>query len=399
MFLQGLCLWVPVEKLFMTEIGFDARMFGVMAAAYAVVTPVLEIPSGILADRWSRRGVLLLAVLALFASVAVGGLSTNVVTYTISAMILGVYFAMQSGTLEAVVYDTVLEESGDSDDYERQFGRMQVANSVALVIGSLAGGVLAEVTQPRTTYLLSLPAYALAAVALVCFREPRLHRAADRIGVGEQVAATVRAITGKRRLLPVVAGAALGMVLLQMLIEFGPLWLVAFGAAAVVFGPYTAAIMATLGVGGLLAGRVRFSDQRHLAAVAVIVWAGSFLLVVSDSTVVVIVAQVVLATVFVVTGIHLSKVLHDEVPSSVRAGVASGVGTLSALVFLPCALGFGFVTERFGVPAGGWIVVALCAVVLGLLWRVRSATAIMPPSAGSRVATVDCGRAADTEVA
>ena len=73
MFLQGLCLWVPVEKLFMTEIGFDARMFGVMAAAYAVVMPVLEMPSGILADRWSRRGVLLLAVLALFASVAVGG--------------------------------------------------------------------------------------------------------------------------------------------------------------------------------------------------------------------------------------------------------------------------------------------------------------------------------------
>ena len=201
-------------------------MFGVMAAAYAVVTPVLEIPSGILADRWSRRGVLLLASLALLASVAVGGLSYERCDLHVSAMILGVYFAMQSGTLEAVVYDTVLEESGDSDDYERQYGRMQVANSVALVTGSLAGGVLAEVTQPRTTYLLSLPAYALAAVALVCFREPRLHRAADRIGVGEQVAATVRAITGKRRLLPVVAGAALGMVLLQMLIEFGPLWLV-----------------------------------------------------------------------------------------------------------------------------------------------------------------------------
>ena len=26
LFLQGICLWVPVEKLFMTEIGFDAAM-------------------------------------------------------------------------------------------------------------------------------------------------------------------------------------------------------------------------------------------------------------------------------------------------------------------------------------------------------------------------------------
>jgi hypothetical protein len=31
--LQGLILWVPIEKLFMTEIGFDAASVGVMAAA------------------------------------------------------------------------------------------------------------------------------------------------------------------------------------------------------------------------------------------------------------------------------------------------------------------------------------------------------------------------------
>ena len=52
--LQGLILWVPIEKLFMTEIGFDAASVGTMAAAYAAVVPLLEVPSGILADR--RRG-------------------------------------------------------------------------------------------------------------------------------------------------------------------------------------------------------------------------------------------------------------------------------------------------------------------------------------------------------
>ncbi len=32
-FLQGFLLWVPVEKLFMTELGFDAAAVGVTAAA------------------------------------------------------------------------------------------------------------------------------------------------------------------------------------------------------------------------------------------------------------------------------------------------------------------------------------------------------------------------------
>src|SRR5688572_27852223 len=77
--LQGVNLWVPVEKLFMDEIGFDPASVGIMAAAYAAVVPALEVPSGILADRWSRRGVLVLATLALLVSSTIGGFSHDVV--------------------------------------------------------------------------------------------------------------------------------------------------------------------------------------------------------------------------------------------------------------------------------------------------------------------------------
>src|SRR5215207_4319460 len=113
--LEGMLLWVPVEKLFLNEIGFTAASIGVMAAAYAGVTPILEVPSGILADRWSRRGVLMLAAVALMAATLVGGLSNSVPVYIASAMLLGVYFAMYSGTLESIVYDLVLEETGTGD--------------------------------------------------------------------------------------------------------------------------------------------------------------------------------------------------------------------------------------------------------------------------------------------
>lgn len=63
--LQGFLLWVPVEKLFVIDIGFDGASIGVMAAAYAALVPIIEIPSGILADRWSRRGVLIVASTAM----------------------------------------------------------------------------------------------------------------------------------------------------------------------------------------------------------------------------------------------------------------------------------------------------------------------------------------------
>src|SRR5215213_11450915 len=117
MALQGLILWVPIEKLFMTQIGFDAASVGVMAAAYAAVVPLLEVPSGILADRWSRRWVMILGCVALMASSLLGGLSHNVITYVLARWFLGVYFACGSGTVDSVVYDTVLEQTGSNELY------------------------------------------------------------------------------------------------------------------------------------------------------------------------------------------------------------------------------------------------------------------------------------------
>ena len=188
-FLQGFMLWVPVEKLFMTEIGFDAASIGVMAAAYSALVPLLELPSGILADRWSRRGVLILSSVALASARCSAGSATNVTTYVISALLFGVYFACYSGTLDSVVYDTVLEETGDGGDFERRIGRVQAVEAVALVASALAGGWVAGLLEPRVTYFLTVP-FALASIAAYArFREPRLHRAAEPVALRRHLGA------------------------------------------------------------------------------------------------------------------------------------------------------------------------------------------------------------------
>ena len=180
MALQGLILWVPIEKLFMTQIGFDAASVGAMAAAYAAVVPLLEVPSGILADRWSRSWMMILACVALMISSLIGGLSRNVIAYVIAAMILGVYFAFSSGTVDSIVYDTVLEETGSNELYERWIGRIRAVESAAFVLSALAGGVLAQYTSARFTYFATIPLIGLAIIGFLRFHEPRLNQAAER---------------------------------------------------------------------------------------------------------------------------------------------------------------------------------------------------------------------------
>jgi MFS family permease len=231
-FLQGLVFWVPVEKLFMDEIGFDAASVGLMAAAYAAVVPILEVPSGILADRWSRRAVLMAANAALAISALIGGLSQDVPAYILSALVLGVCFALSSGTIDAIIYDIVLEETGESAEFELHIGRNRLVDSAALVVSALVGGVLAGFAGTRITYLLTVPVVALSIVALRRFSEPQLHRAAEASSLRAHIGLTYRTLTRRGRLLPIVILSMLTGVVLQVVLEFGPLWWVALAVPA-----------------------------------------------------------------------------------------------------------------------------------------------------------------------
>ena len=83
----------------------------------------------------------------------------------------------------------------------------------------------------------------------------------------------------------------------------------------------------------------------------------------------VIAAQAALALLLAIISIHAGKLLHDGVPSNIRAGISSGVGTLSWLLFLPFALVAGAITRQYGVHAAGWLITGAATLVALLLAR------------------------------
>jgi MFS family permease len=378
-FFQGFALWVSIEKLFMTTIGFNAASVGAMAAVYAIVVPLLEVPSGVLADRWSRRGVLMLACLAAIVAVLVGGLSESVPMYMVSAAFLGVFFALQSGTLESVVYDTVLEETGVSDAFETTIGRVRVVESVALVASALAGGAIAQVASLRLPYLLTVPLLVISAVMLLRFREPQLHKTEEPEPLRRQLGTTYRTILRGGQLRLVIALTIAGSLLMQGMLEFGPLWLVALLVPPFLYGPHWAGLTGALGVGGLVGARAWFTARWAVPVLAAAVVACGVVLAVSRQPLIVVGAQVILTLVVVAVSIPVMRSLHDAVPSTIRAGVASGVGTLTWLAFVPFALVVGAVAQSAGIDRAGWLFtavgVAAAVLMVVVLPRARPATA------------------------
>ena len=380
--LQNMLFWLPVEKLFMTGIGFDAAAIGVIAAIYAAVVPFLEVPFGVLADRWSRSGVMVLATLALAASALVGGLSNDPAQYAFSAVLLGVYFALSSGTADSIIYDTLVEETGSGAAYEFWLGRLHVLEAVTLVLSSVAGGLLAAAVSPRFTYFATVPLVAASALAFLHFREPRLHRQVERVAFRRQAWTTMRTLTGTAALRRVMMVAALTAIVAQVVFEFGPLWLVAAHSPSSWYGPYWAALVSTVGIGAWLASRTAFHRSWVRAGTGMATVTAALLLVEFSAPAVVIPLQIVLACIAAMVGVRASFLMHEAVTADVRAGVSSGASTLAWLTFVPVSLVFGWLSRRDGVHVAGWLLVALAGLLALLAQRLPA-----PGTAAPRPAT------------
>jgi hypothetical protein len=290
-----------------------------------------------------------------------------VIAYVIAAMILGVYFAFSSGTVDSIVYDTVLEETGSNELYERWIGRIRAVESAAFVLSALAGGVLAQYTSARFTYFATIPLIGLAIIGFLRFHEPRLNQAAERVTLRSHVALTVKTMITSRAVLRVLLLTATAGLLSQAVFEFGPLWLVALAAPAVLYGPYWAALVSTLGIGGLLIGKLPLERRLMVAVLIIGSLATALVLTLTHSLPVVIAAQVVLALALAIIGIHASRLLHDSVPSSIRAGVSSGAGTLTWVIFLPFSLVFGWTARDSGIDKSGFMLAGAVVILSALL--------------------------------
>jgi Putative zinc-finger len=238
--------------------------------------------------------------------------------------------------------------------------------SIALVASSLLGGWLASLASPRLMYFLSVPIAVLSIFAYFWFREPRLHKTEEPTSLRRHLAVTYRTLTERGRLLPIIGLAVLTSLVLQVVFGFGPLWLVALATPAVLYGPYWATLTSTFGIGGLLAGKVQLNRLLPLGITVGLMILASLVLTRETGVLVVSIAQVVLALLIVLASIYVTRLLHDAVTSTVRSGVASGVGALSWIAFLPSALAFGIVSKQTGVHTASWMIVA-ATVGVGIL--------------------------------
>jgi len=361
-FLQGIPFWYATEKLFMLGIGFNTATIGVMVVIMSIVMLVVETPSGVLADRWSRKGVMLLGCGALLISGILGALSFNEPVYILSTVFWGIYAALYSGTYDAVIYDTVVEEKRDSKKFAYYLGRFRAIEGVSFVIGALSGGFIASVFAMRDNYIFSLPFILVAFFFLWKFREPQLHKSEVSEPVFKHIRQTFTAVLRNHVLLPVVVATIGFGVLQETVFELSQLWFIAVAAPIALYGVFSAAVFSSWTTGGILAAKIT-SKTATIALMAAVLFSVIALIIARDFWFV-LAAQFVLAVGLVALSVILAKKMHDELPSRLRAGSSSVISTLARIILIPLTILFTFVADAKGIFTSTYILLAVVIIAI-----------------------------------
>lgn len=146
-----------INTLFLLDAGLNNTEAFAANAFFTVGQVLFEIPTGVVADTRGRRfsfilgaGTLLLSTLLYLV---MWQLQAPLAGWALASILLGLGYTFFSGATEAWLVDA-LGSTGFEGDLESVFARAQVVGGVAMLTGSVLGGVVAQLTDLGVPYIL-----------------------------------------------------------------------------------------------------------------------------------------------------------------------------------------------------------------------------------------------------
>jgi MFS family permease len=153
-----------INTLFLLDAGLTVTEAFTANAFFTAGQVIFEIPTGIVADTTGRRRSFLLGAATLLISTLVyywlWRIHGPFWAWALVSIFLGLGFTFFSGATEAWLVDG-LRAAGYKDALDSVFAKGSIANGVAMLTGTLAGGFVAQLTDLGVPYLMRVAALGL----------------------------------------------------------------------------------------------------------------------------------------------------------------------------------------------------------------------------------------------
>ncbi len=153
-----------INTLFLLDAGLTIVETFTANAFFTAGEMIFEIPTGIVADTRGRRLSFLLGTATLFittlAYLFLWQIKGPLWAWALVSLLLGLGFTFFSGATEAWLVDGLVA-SGYTGELDRVFAKGSIATGIAMLTGTVAGGLVAQFTNLGVPYLMRIVALAV----------------------------------------------------------------------------------------------------------------------------------------------------------------------------------------------------------------------------------------------
>ena len=322
--------------LFLIEQGLSNAQIGILQSALFMSNVLAEIPSGFIADKYSRKFTIIVGLILLCVNGLGMVLFSEFIPFLLLFIIHGISFALISGSDQALLYDN-LKSAHKEEEYIKCTSIIKALACLSLGLAMALGGWLQQLSWSHV-YLSYCGFVLLAMLAFVCVAETRIFATNGVEGASEKISIGMLrryfAIEKNKLLLLVIVALALFESAITPYYIYGQQLFKENGMPVHYIGIVYAIAEFASALVTLAAVRVARSFSLEKIIIATML-ASACLLVANLSHSLTILVLVFLASMIVpdIMEVVFGNFLHSNVPSAIRATMVSIVSFIqSALI-------------------------------------------------------------------
>jgi MFS family permease len=358
------------------KLGFSFSQIFLVSVVYEVLNFLLEIPTGVLADFWSRKRVIISGTLISGLSFFVVSIRPEAyVTYIIWSVLSAICTTLNSGSVDAFIYDTV--QAINPDEYPKVVGRISAIALTTQAISLPIGGWLTNLYGFRYALVLSGIAGVLQALII--------SSTVEIPGVNRKEAVQFHSVRGIAQQfneqIRTSFSILFGQTIVRSVLLYGILFFVVAEFATVIYQPYysdlgydsetaiaifSASFLVIQAISSMIAGHIATPKNQRVLLAAVSAGLCLPLLVLRFAPLG-IPSFVLFYFAMGVGEVVLSNTMNGLIPSDKRATILSAQNQLASITYAIAALAMGPLFDRLDVTGGAFAVGAVVLVLFVLV--------------------------------
>ncbi len=322
----------------------------VLTVVFSITLIVLEVPSGALSDRWVRKYVLSLSVLASIITLALFATGDTFIQFALGMFFAGLAFVFNSGTNTSLLFDS-LQEVNATDLFEKYLAIRRILAGAGFATASLVGGWVANEYGITTAIWATLFALIPALLLCISLREPVFHKTTGELTYFKHIGHTAKHLTSSRYFLNVIILSVVIMATHILVEDYSQLYYFAVGFSFLAIGVLSffegLKEMVANYAGAIVA---RFNNLPLLYGVLLFVMSGSLVFAAAYQSIVGVLGLYLASAMFFIIDVPLLGNFHKQLDSSIRATSESFMNLVTELSKMLLAIVFASIANIYSIP-------------------------------------------------